>query len=164
MLSNAPFPSSLSELIHIIELLNESIHNCRQIYCPNHQRLRVRCYWSCRASNCISCSSGDCKIIILFFLLEGIKRGGSLKSFQIDICSKLWCTALWLMLYRLSNLDYSFLFCFWCYFNFKMVCVFRLILECFSRPTCFWVYYAATSLQYSLYILYYSFGAIYLTC
>ena len=35
MLSNAPFPSSVSELIHIIELLNESLHNCRQIYYPN---------------------------------------------------------------------------------------------------------------------------------
>ena len=35
MLSNAPFPSSISELIHIIELLNQSINTCRQIYCPN---------------------------------------------------------------------------------------------------------------------------------
>ena len=35
MLSNATFPSSLPDLIHIIELLNESLHNCRQIYCPN---------------------------------------------------------------------------------------------------------------------------------
>ena len=35
MLSNAPFPSSLPDLIYIIEILNESVHNCRQIYCSN---------------------------------------------------------------------------------------------------------------------------------
>ena len=147
VLSNATFPSSISKLIHIIELLNKSIHNCRQIYCPNPQRLRVRCYWSCRASNCISCSSVDCKIIIFFFSLEGIKRGGSLKSFQNRYRLK---TLVYCSLINVTSTFESWLFVFvllWSYFNFKMVCVFTLILECFSRPTCFWVYYAATSLQ-----------------
>ena len=147
MLSNATFPSSLPDLIYIIEILNESIHNYPQIYSPNPRRRRVRCYWSYRASNCISCvscSSGDCKLIIYLFSLEG---GGSLKSFQNRYRLK---TLVYRSLNNVTSIMESWLYVFvllWSYFNFKMVCVFTLILECFSRPTCFWVYCAATSLQ-----------------